>query len=101
MIEFDYKIERDEGDKTEVYLPKGIPKKLQNVVYIEGPNSLGKSTLLNILAIAFHGLKNDSIHPSLKRKMKNLIESNYQTLTFSIRITKGDVKLLIDTFAQK
>jgi len=96
MIEFNYKIERDEGDKIEVYVPKKIPKKIANITYIEGPNSSGKSTLLHILALAFHGLDNDSVHINLKRKMKNLMEANYQTLTFSIKITKGSKVLIIE-----
>ena len=49
MIKVDYRIERNEGDEVNIYAPKLIPNELPNVVYIQGPNSSGKSTLLNII----------------------------------------------------
>jgi len=85
MIQFDYRIERDEGDEKRVYLP-GIPKQLDDLTIIEGPNSSGKSTLLHILALGFHGLKDKRIHPSLRKKMDDLVYSDHQTLGFDFRI---------------
>jgi ABC-type transport system involved in cytochrome c biogenesis ATPase subunit len=73
MIEFDYTLERDyaiSGDnKTEkrVFRPSGIPTQLDNLVYIEGPNACGKSTLLNIIALGLHGLKKESLNPALRK----------------------------------
>lgn len=55
MIKIDYLIERQEGDEFEKYGPTIIPTELPNVVYIQGPNSSGKSTLLNMIALAFFG----------------------------------------------
>ena len=77
MINYDYKIEREEDEKGGIveYIPDKIPKELPPIVYIEGPNSSGKSTLLHIISLGFYGLKNDAITPDLKDKMDNLLNS--------------------------
>lgn len=92
MIEYDYKILRDEGDEQKEYGPKEIPKELNNITYIEAPNSSGKSTLLNILAISFfaHRLESGEIADSLRNKIKNLLESDHQSLVFKILISDSN-----------
>lgn len=96
MIEFDYLLERDEHDEKKVYMADNIKSPLPNIVYIEGPNSSGKSALLHILALSMHGLKNETINQSLLNKMRPLIESEYQRLKFDVCITNNDgtLKLL-------
>ena len=95
MIEYDYIIERDEGNEIKKFRPDKIPKKLENLSYIEGPNSSGKSTLLNIIALGFYGLNNNRLNPALQDKLKNLVNSKHQKLTFSIKIKKKDTSLEI------
>jgi len=95
MIEYDYTLVRDEEDETKTYKPDKIPTQLDNLVYIEGPNSCGKSTFLHILALSLYGQKNNSIHPSLRDKINNLMDSNYQKLTFSVKITDKNNSLQI------
>ena len=67
-------------------MPNQLPKSLPNLVKVEGPNSSGKSTLLNIIAAAFYGLQNQSIHRSLMQRLRNLVESDHQTVEFSVTI---------------
>lgn len=86
MIEYDYLIKRNEGDEIKSYRPDKIPHKLDDIVCIEGPNSSGKSTLLNLIAIGFHGLKSDKMNSSLKNKINDIIDSKYQKLQFEIKI---------------
>jgi len=88
MIEFDYEIIRDEGDEVVTYEPDKIPTELPNIVYIEGPNSSGKSTLLNIIALGLYGLKNDKLDSNLKTQINHLVNSNHQELTFNLKIKK-------------
>lgn len=89
MLEIDYVIERDEKDKKVCYTPDQIPKELANVTYIKGPNSIGKSTLLNILAVGFfaHRMSPDEIQPSLLRDIKGLINKSHQNLKFKIKLS--------------
>ena len=54
MIEYDYRLEQDEGDEVKVYKP-AFPTTLQSLAILEGPNGSGKSTLLHLLALACHG----------------------------------------------
>ena len=98
MIEFDYRIERIEDDKggIAIYTPDKIPNKLYGLTYIEGPNSIGKSTLLDIIALGFYGLKNSAILDPLKEKMNNLLNSEHQKLLFKVNLTnrEGIVNLI-------
>lgn len=97
MIKFNYKIERDEHDETKIYTPS-IPHELKNVVLIEGPNSSGKSTLLNILGLSFYGYKDENISPSLKEKMHDLLDSSHQKIHFSVEIKNyiNNINLFIE-----
>jgi DNA repair protein SbcC/Rad50 len=88
MIKVDYLIERQEGDRTAKYGPTVIPTELPNVVYIQGPNSSGKSTLLNMIALAFFGrsLSDDELNPHLRERLDNLVDSNHQKIQFKIEV---------------
>jgi len=85
MIEYDYLIKRDENDETRTYVPK-LPKELDDICLIEGPNSSGKSTLLHIIALAMNGKDNPSVCKALKEKMHRLLESDRQEMTFNFTI---------------
>jgi exonuclease SbcC len=63
------------------------------VVCIEGPNSSGKSTLLNIIALGLFGTKSSRINPILQSKMHSLLDSSHQKLKFSFEIISGDKNL--------
>lgn len=71
MINCDYILERDIGkNEKRIFKPGNIPKELPNIVCIEGPNSSGKSTLLNILALSMYGSKSRKLNPALEKKNK-------------------------------
>jgi DNA repair protein SbcC/Rad50 len=96
MIEYDYLLERNMGEGKLVKLtPKAIPTKIPNLLRIEGPNGVGKSTLLNIIALSFWATESKKIHPSLLEKMGTLLNSDYQTLKFSLEISseKDNIKI--------
>lgn len=96
MINVDYVIERKLSDNNiQVLKPNVIPSQLPNIVYIEGPNDSGKSTMLNLVALAFFGIKNDSVKDSLKLKLKNFINSDYQRLKFSVEIFNKDKSIYL------
>jgi exonuclease SbcC len=87
MIEYEYTLERNEGNGTRKLCPNpNIGKKLPDLVLIEAPNSSGKSTLLNLIAVGFYGLKNtEEVTDTLLEDMRNLMRSN-QKLAFNIKI---------------
>ena len=95
MFEYDYEIVRNEEDKIVTYIPNIMPKKIPNIVYIEGPNSSGKSTLLNIVALGLFGLKKENMAPALKHKLNSLLDDSYQKLTFNIKIQNKDGSLKV------
>ena len=87
MLKYDYTIERKIGQgKIQNFVPNLIPTTLSNLVSIEGPNSSGKSTLLNIVALGLFGTKNQKINLLLRSKLNSLIDSNHQKLKFSFEI---------------
>lgn len=88
MIKYDYKIARNEEDETKVYTP-ALPTELADLVYIQGPNSSGKSTLLNLVALAFYGhrLGAEELNTSLHERLINLSEAAHQKLEFTIELS--------------
>ncbi len=87
MLKYDYEIERKVGEgRLCKFVPNLIPTTLSNLVLIEGPNSSGKSTLLNIVALGLFGIKNQKINQILQNKLSSLIDSNHQKLKFSFEI---------------
>lgn len=98
MITYDYVIERKTGEgKIRRFVPSQIPTKLNNMVLIEGKNSSGKSTLLNIIAMGLFGTKSTKINPALQGKMNSLLNSNHQKLKFSLRITSENDAIILES----
>lgn len=96
MITYDYTIDREIGlGKSRKFVPDQIPTKLSNMVLIEGPNSSGKSTLLNIIALGLFGTKSTRINPTLQDKMNSLLDSRHQKLRFSFQITSKNESLIL------
>jgi len=96
MITYDYLIDRNIGEgKSIKFSPGQIPTKLKNVIVIEGPNSSGKSTLLNIIALGLLGTKSSRINPTLQSKMSSLLDLNHQKIKFSFQITLDHEKLIL------
>ena len=95
MFQFDYSLIRNEGLDTHEYKPEIITKKIENLIYIKAPNSSGKSTLLNIIALGLYGLNNKKIDPAIKKKLLSLSDTKHQTLnaSFSIEDKYGNIEL--------
>ncbi len=88
MIKIDYLIRRDEGNKFTEFQPDRIPTDLPILSYIQGPNASGKSTLLNIIALAFWGnnLSNEELNPDLQERVEALVNSSHQNVKFKIEV---------------
>lgn len=96
-IEYDYVIERDEENETKIYKPDKIPKILPGIAYIKGPNSAGKSTLLNLIALGFYGSNNDKLPKSLKEKIDGMKNRKDQKIKFDIKIYDKEHNLILES----
>ncbi|MFX0133130.1 MAG: hypothetical protein ACFFDN_05750 [Candidatus Hodarchaeota archaeon] len=85
----------DTDDEIKRLVPTLIPKELPNIVYIEGPNSVGKSTLLNILSLGLYGLYDNKINNSLRVQMKDLMNKKIQKMTFNFEIYNSDKSVVL------
>jgi len=90
MIEYDYTLEqiKDAEGHKDIFTPNFFDTSLPNLVYLKGPNSKGKSTILNILALGFYGLCLDSqeLSDDLRERILNLVKSDHQKIKFSIKV---------------
>jgi len=87
MISFDYTLQIDMGTKKTLHVPnEEIPTKLKNIFKIRGPNSSGKSTLMNIIAMAAHGNSNTNLPESIKTRIRDLNSAEYKELEFTIEM---------------
>jgi len=95
LIEYDYELIRKKENKNVKFHPDNLPKTLPNIVEIEGPNSAGKTTLLNIIALGLHGRDHGNIPNDIKREMNQLVNLDRHELTFnfSIEDSNGSLKL--------
>jgi len=96
MIKYDYVLRRKKNDQEiEEFKPKKIPKELPNLVMIEGPNSSGKSTLLNIIALSLYGHKSTRLNDELLSKINFLRESDHQKIKFELEIRDQDNQIIL------
>jgi len=96
MITIDYELQLNEGDKKRIFTPADPIKKFDNTVLISGKNTSGKSFLLNLIALGFFGLDNPDIHPSLKSRIRKLVDSENQNVKFKIILEKNGTKLIAE-----
>lgn len=93
MIEYDYTLERNEEDDVVTYTPR-FSQNMENLVEIQAPNSSGKSTLLNAVALAFYGYDNENIDQELRSEIKNLVEMPHQDIEFEIELEDEDCRIV-------
>lgn len=88
VITYDYLLKRKVGNQVREFTPIEALRNIPDIAYIKGPNSSGKSTLLNILALGFYGLELSDIEIpiQLKNRMQSLLEVDHQQLTFTIQV---------------
>ncbi len=101
MIEFSYTLNRKSNNKSDLFIPKDLPKQFDNYVLIEGTNSIGKSTLLNIIAYGLYGYKNNNISEGLISRMKYLCENGRNDISFNLSIMTDKFNGLSCIYANK
>jgi len=88
VIKLDYKIKRQSGgDSVDIFKPKIFPNnnKIPLLVEVSAPNSSGKTTFQQLIALSFEVKKKNTIDKNIKEKATRLL-SNHQELTYEIII---------------
>ena len=87
MIKINYTLDVDMDTEKRTYHPsEKLSGGLKNISRLRGPNSSGKSTFMNIVALGSHGLQNEKVPNSVKDRMKDLVESEHKDLEFELII---------------
>ena len=89
MIEVNYKVKTDLGNnQQEIYYPADKIRNINgNIMMIEGGNSSGKTTLMNLIAIGMFGEDDESLSKSMRSNLLELTESDYRSISYDINIT--------------
>ena len=87
MLSIDYELITDKGSKKDVNHPRDEIKTIDgNVILLQGPGSVGKSTVMNMIAIGSFGEYDESLSPSVRTDLLELSSSSYRDLSFDIEI---------------
>lgn len=87
MIHVDYEVKTKQGNRESMHVPDQKIRDVDgNIMIIEGPNSSGKSTLMNLIAIGAYGEDDESLSQSMRSNLQELTESSYRDISFDIII---------------
>ncbi|WP_400206600.1 hypothetical protein [Candidatus Methanarcanum hacksteinii] len=89
MITYSYTFSRDEIDTIVTKHPT-YKSPFFNVANLKGSSSTGKSTLMNMIALAFWGYDDPNIQASLRNRVKYIYDSVKIQLDFNIEMTSRD-----------
>ncbi len=97
MLDIDYVLETDKGLQVRIDTPlESMKHNDGNVFLVQGPSSMGKSSIMNMIAIGCFGESNDSLSESVRSNLRELTSARYRKLTFDITLEnpKNGVRLI-------
>lgn len=87
MIHVDYEVRTKQGNHESMHVPDQKIRDIDgNIMIIEGPNSSGKSTLMNLIAVGAYGEDDESLSQSMRSNLYELTKSSYRDISFDIVI---------------
>lgn len=87
MLHVEYEVKTKQGPHETLHVPDPIIENIPgNIMMIEGPNSSGKSTLMNLIAIGCGGEDDQSLSPTMRSNLKELTQSSYRNISFDITL---------------
>ena len=87
MLKIDYTLITEKGAKTRTDTPLEEMKEVNgNVMLVQGPSSMGKSTVMNMIAIGSFGESDESLSNSVRTNLRELTSSSYRDLEFDIEL---------------
>lgn len=89
MITYSYTFSRDEKDAIVTKYPT-YKSPFFNVANLKGSSSTGKSTLMNLIALAFWGHDDPNVQKSLRNRVKYIHDNENIELDFNIELSSSD-----------
>ncbi|WP_400237844.1 hypothetical protein [Methanomethylophilus alvi] len=93
MIKYSYSFNRDEGDQIVSYGPN-YSTEFFNIANLKGDSSTGKSTLMNLIAMAFYGSDDPRLPLGLRKKVEHLFNNEKIDLDFEVELTSVSGRVL-------
>lgn len=90
MANIQYNISRNNGVEIEEYYADPSLSSMPAICAIRGGNSSGKSTSLNLIALAMGGDTNAAISGSLRERINALNDKSHQTISYDITLDNKD-----------
>ena len=94
MFKIDYTLRRGNSEYHSSY--PGPGNENHNIFIFRGSNGLGKSTMMQILALGMFGLNSEELSLEIKNKMKRLIAEDTKEFSFLFDIFSIDKKIEIN-----
>jgi len=95
MFKIEYKLRRGDSNYHTSYPDPGNEN--HNIFVFRGSNGLGKSTMMQILAMGMFGLNSEELSLEIKSKMKRLIAEDTKEFSFNFNISSIDRKIEINS----
>ena len=95
MFKINYTLRRGNSEYHTSYLDPGNEN--HNIFIFRGSNGLGKSTMMQILAMGMFGLNSEELSLEIKNKMKRLIAEDTEEFGFLFVISSIDKKIEINS----
>ena len=95
MFKIDYTLRRGNSEYHTSYPDLGNEN--HNIFIFRGSNGLGKSTMMQILAMGMFGLNSEELSLEIKNKMKRLIAEDTEEFGFLFVISSIDKKIEINS----
>jgi DNA repair exonuclease SbcCD ATPase subunit len=95
MFKLEYILRRGNSEYHNSYPDTG--KENHNIFIFKGSNGLGKSTMMQILAMGMFGLNSEELSPEIKNKMKRLIAEDTKDFSFFFEISSIDKNIEINS----
>ncbi len=98
MLKLSYKLQRGGPLYAPNYPQSGYYD--ENIFIVKGNNDLGKSTMMQIIALGLYGLHSDDISENIKSKMKRLLSDDTQIFDFEFKISNLNKNININSSLQ-
>ena len=88
MLDIDYTLKTTKGVKIQTDVPLDEMKHIDgNIMLVQSPSSMGKSTVMNMIALGCFGDTDQSLSQSVRTDISELATASYRDLRFDITLS--------------